>query len=277
MSVITVVEAVPSRIEGVVEYVAMRSPVSDAELRDAISPPALRQSDMIGQVVTACEDLQLLRRDGDEWSPGVTIESRDELRDYLENLLLGPQAEKAKQPNVGKAIAWFLTLDPADPPSIRENWAARINRDCPGSGAWDITDDARVGQLAYWVVYLGFGWRLSSTRGQMLEPDPTVAVGRHIRRIYKAGERTTLRSAITRLGEDCPVLDSGAIRTPIEANLPPDSGREPGTISRSTSVALSRLEQKGIIELSMVSDADTLTVSWPERRVVSHLTSKAGH
>lgn len=277
MSVITVFEVVPARLWAVVRYLQLRSPVKDAELRAALSPATLRSSDQAttaSRVLHEAQRLGLIEAEGDEWRLVIDVKDANDLRAILEARLLEPElSARHEQALVGPALAWFLTLDPARPPILRGSWRSIVENSCPGQ-TFDLDNDQRPNQLAYWVVYLGYGWRLRSG-DEALIPDPSLALARHLRHILDPGKQTVLSEVIARLTEFSPVFEGGTVRTYVETLM--TERREPRRLSRSTSVALQRLEGSGLIKLDSLSDADRVTLDlWPDAQTRTHVTLLAG-
>ena len=281
MSVVTTWEAVPNRIETVVRYLSQRTSVSTSELYDVLSPPSLREArTVVSRVVDEASNLGLVRRDDeDRWSLATGIEARTDVRNHIRHTLLTPElAEKAKQPWVAPAIAWVLTRDVSEPLLVRENWRARVERDCTSAGnAFELVNEASCQQFAYWVVYLGFGWRLATgtreARAEVLMPDPSAALTSALRAIMEPGEALPVAEAISRVSTVCSVIEGGHARESVENQLVAERRRPAGQLSRSTSFALTRLTEQGVIELPPPpSDARVMTLDlWPEPQRVSHI------
>lgn len=282
MSVITTWEAVPNRIEAVVRYLSERTSVSTSELYDVLSPPSLREArTVVSRVVEEASSLGLVRRDDeDRWSLATGFEAGADVRKHIRYTLLTPElAERAKQPWVAPAIAWFLTRDVSEPLVVSENWHTRVERDCPDAGnAFELVNMASCQQFAYWVVYLGFGWRLATgTRearaDEVLVPDPSAALKSALHATLKLGETLPVAEAISRVSTVCSVIEGGHVRESVENQLVAERRRPAGQLSRSTSFALTRLAEQGVIELPPPpSDARVMTLDlWPQPQRVSHI------
>ena len=282
MSVVTTWEAVPNRIETVVRYLSQRTSVSTSELYDVLSPPSLREArTVVSRVVDEASNLGLVRRDDeDRWSLATGIEAGTDVRNHIRHTLLTPElAERAKQPWVAPAVAWFLTRDISESLVVSENWHTRVERDCPDVGtAFELVNMGSCQQFAYWVVYLGFGWRLATgTRearaDEVLVADPSAALKSALHATLKPGETLPISEAISRVSDVCSVIEGGRVRESVENELVAERRRTAGQLSRSTSFALARLTEQGVIELPPApSDARVMTLDlWPEPQPVSHI------
>jgi len=277
MSVVTTWEAVPNRIEAVVRYLGERRGVPNDELFELLSPSTLSgTTNVVSRVVQESRELGLIEADdGGRWSVTPTAARAKDLRALVRQVLLTPEsAEAAKQQWVAPAIAWFLTHDPREPLALGENWRTRVERECPSAdNAFDLANPASCSQFAYWAVYLGFGWRLARSAGEVLVPDPAGALESALRATMQAGEVLPIAEAIERVGAACPVFEGGDVRQAVERSLIPARQRPDGQLSQSTSVALSRLEAQGVVSMPPpLADARVMTLDlWPQRRRVSHL------
>ena len=74
-----------------------------------------------------------------------------------------------------------------------------------------------------------------------------------------------------------PVLEWGTARTEVETRLPVQKQRPEGTLSRSTSFALERLERRGRVVLERPADADAINLDLASGlRPISHVTWRSG-
>ena len=280
MSVVTTMVAVPNRIEAVVHHLQGTGREADVALRQLLSPPTLNAGENVATgVIDECRRLGLIERDGDgNWRATRDAAKPEDTREWVASILLNPQtAMLAGQPRVGPAIAWFLSRDTRMPLRVGENWRALVERDCPtAEEAFDLTNPDRCRQFVYWVVYLGFGWRLGTgvrDARQAIVPDPTVAIESALRATLEPGEELPIAEVMTRVAQACPVIEGGSVRQEIEQLLAAERQRAVGQLSQSTSAALSRLESRGVIVLPPpASDARVMTLNlWPQPRYISLL------
>ena len=280
MSVVTSLEVVPNRITAAARYLHGRKSVSDNEFRAALSPPSLKQSpEAYNRFLNELKRLALFEFADSSWHLGRDVSSPLDVRAQLEaELIADPEAAgRSGHTNFAPAIAWFLMQDPVRPPVVGENWHPHIERDCPGEDAFELSNEERSRQFAYWVVFFGFGWRLGTGGDQVLVPDPTDALRRHFRAAFAPGDRLSLIDAIGRVAKDCPVFEGGATRESVAATAAARLSRPPAALSRSTSFALERLADEGVLRLESDADAAAVTLDlWPDRRVVTHVVLADG-
>jgi hypothetical protein len=113
--------------------------------------------------------------------------------------------------------------------------------------------------------------RFETDKSNLVIPDPTVAVERHLRVILGQHREVSIGEFLTQLGEHSPVFETGGARTAVD-NMMKVNQRPADLISRSTSLALLRLERRGVVRMVASSDAPTLRLgNWPDERPVSHV------
>lgn len=286
MSVISVLEATPNRIAIVHRFLRTQNkPMAERMLLQLLSPPELRKNaNQVGEeeerpttlasnVLAECKVLGLVVDAGDGevcLAEGVP----EDIRAFLERRLLDPEeAKQYRQDSVPYAFAWFLCQHPATPLSLKENQKDRVERDTGGK-TLDLSNASRFQQFGYWVQYLGLGWRISGPGGDRLVPDPTEALMRHLPAVLKDGEGA-IHEVMEKLGKQLPVLETGAVRTEVEAWLPQEKQRAPGDLSPSTSLALLRLQRRGVLAIEARSDAPMMRLlTWPNPTQASHLVWK---
>ena len=291
MSVITNFPATPNRMKIVWSYVgrAGQGSIQGDELLGLLGPKALqaRQSEDEGtssgttigdHVVTEMCTLGLLeRRDDGSLAIGPNAPSGDDatLLAYLESRLLEPkEADRHGQKSFPLALAWFLIQDPATPLQWGQNYNKRVEDDCGvASGSFELSNHSRFEQFVYWARYLGFAWRLESQGANVVFPDPTNAIARHLPKVMGGNGRRPIQEVLLEIARLLPVLEGGTARAEVEALLSPNSHPPDGHISRSTSFALERLERQEMIRMDRVADAPALNLDRSTApRAVSHIT-----
>jgi hypothetical protein len=283
MSVISQPESVPNRIGVVVRYLQGRAPVGDDELVGALSPESLRSGapQMLRSILGDMQQLGLVVSEDDRWELAEDLKNEAALLSYFEGAVLdADRVEENGQRFVPRALAWFLTQDPAHPLPAGENWRTKVIAECPAASdhVFELINDTRQRQLAYWAVYLGYAWRLPSGDADLLVPDPSAALERLLRALLTPNTPMAAPAFFDRVAEQSPVFEGGTIREEVEGMLIPRRQRPVGQLSRSTSFALARLEQRGVLTLPRPSaDATPLTLDlWPERRAITHLALTGG-
>lgn len=287
MSVISVFQATPNRIAIVHRFLRTQTkPLAEKVLLQLLSPPELqkKKADQVDQedepsttlassVLSECKALGLVVDAGDG-EVCLAEDVPEDILSFLERRLLDPEeAKQYRQDSVPYAFAWFLCQHPATPLSLKENQKHRVERDTGGK-TLDLSNLSRFQQFGYWVQYLGLGWRMSGPGGLRLVPDPTEALMRHLPAVLKDGEGA-IHDVIADLGKRLPVLETGVVRTEVEAWLPKEKRRAPGDLSPSTSLALLRLQRRGVLVIEARSDAPMMRLlTWPNPTQASHLVWK---
>ena len=148
-----------------------------------------------------------------------------------------------------------------------------MESDCGSEGqSYELTNRARCNQFVYWARFLGFAWRLNIDGRNVVIPDPSKAMARTLGSWEELSDWQPIGDVMSRLAEELPVLEGGAVRTEIESRLGPEKRREGELISRSTSFALRRLERAGQIQMDRQADALALNLDFgAELRAVSHI------
>ena len=293
MSVISTGEPTPNRIEIVARAVATRGEagIPADELRRRISPAPLQrggqtqherdaESQLVARVLSEALALGLVWRDAqDRYYPGdgLPAEGADSFRAHLAAILLDPgRAERAGQEHVPRALAWFLEQDPTRPvrftgDDVPERIKREYGEDVDSFGL--TNENPRWHQFTYWACYLGYAWRLSySPTSEFVVADPTEALERILAPLLHERGELPIRDARAAWATASPVLDGGAVRSELyelRTKRPPDD-RTP--LSASTSLALRRLEERGLMRLHEASNAPTLLLTLGGRtQPVSHL------
>ena len=290
MSIITSLTATPNRMWIIRTYLGQLGPsgVDVEELRRLLSPRSLRsrQTDedpdstgtSIGdQVIAEMRNLGLAERTPDGTltvAASHPIEDEDGMLGYLEARLLEPaSAEQSGQRSFPMALSWFLSQDPRSPLMWRSNYVAQVQADCGAdTGSFELTNGARFQQFVYWARYLGFAWRMQIRNSNVVIPDPTAAIARHLPSVIGARGPRPLEEAMGDLAEILPVLEGGTARAQLEAMLTTHKRLGVGYLSPSTSFALQRLEQLGQVSLQRMADATAISLDLASGlRPVSHI------
>lgn len=152
-----------------------------------------------------------------------------------------------------RALAWFLTQDPAIPMA----WEA-VAQFQKGSLADHlkppVINDTRWGRFAYWAPTLGFAAApLFPKEGRSpLVPDCTVAVRETALGLWGEGQDVNAADLVERIIEELPVLPGGRYSRLLGLDAPN------GKVSASLSNALLAGEVDGWIKLNRPSDADNI-------------------
>lgn len=305
MSVISNFTVTPNRIEIIARYLEScgERGISRAELEAQLSPESLRHagasddSDDTANVSTTVtvplnEAIQLglvERFLNDEREYVRFVEPSDpkptSLLERLERILLDrAMAEATKQGEFRRALVWLLVQDPRRPMDTKESVKPLIQKQCGGEDAsvFELNSSSRAQNFYYWARYFGYAWYIGRKNPGLGEtqtvviPDPTAALERHLPALMSAGERWPLAQLVEAWGTVAPVLEGGDARIEVEELMEPGLLPQRGMLSRSTSLALERLDRRGVIHLEQQPDAPAhlgrLLNTWPKSRFFSHVT-----
>lgn len=296
MSVITNLPALPNRLFMLFRYLLHKGSAGETKerLEAFFAPPALRtpiggeetetaNSTIFDHVLREAKLMRLVEEADDRIKLRQHFTNSEIKRTgedglflgLIERLLLQPEeAHEGGQKSFAYALCWLLMQNPSEPLDYNENFVNRVINDLgEDARSYQLTNKSRCQNLLYWARYLGFCTWISAGPQTVVVPDPTRVLGRLIPSLFQKEHRMRLADCIIALGALCPVLETGVIRREVEALARPGLGTEPEVLSRSTSIALKRLEHKGIIQLERLSDADVISVfSDGERKGFSHIT-----
>ena len=269
-----------SLVSVIILYLAQCRGQSDRwdRIINTISPPSLTESPEKHQLdairnLRAAVEIRVATRNGNhvKLSPaGTTAASSGtsaiarHIRQCVlsEDLNTAPWGSQEGARDLTNALAWFLTLGPANmparmegaPPSVKSlqeaDFGRRYDPNDDTSG-WPISNSTRWNAFQRWACSLGFAWRSPSGR---LVPDPTPAVRDSIPAIFESETTLDGRSFVAALGAQLPVLDRGAYREFVEENWNRSSASST-PLSTATTDALRRLEASGHLKFDDRADA----------------------
>lgn len=289
MSIVSVAEAVPNRLLAIYGVLLDRTGGESHErLKALMVPPSLRggrdnQSTAVFDAsLREARAIRLVTDEGDTLTVPLAARPKagqgedDAFRAHVLRVLCDETlAEDAGQINVAPALAWLLMQDPLRPMRWSENPLPIISKQLVET-TLDLGNASRLQTLVYWARHLGFA-RLVGTTSVFIVPDPHDAIARLLPAVFNAGASLRAGEFRKRLAAQCPLLEDGTVRARVEQKASAELAREnPQRLSRSTSLALVRLESSGRIELQQLSDAEVglLDLGTSERRF-SHVAMKS--
>jgi hypothetical protein len=243
------------------------------ELCDLMDPPTLRPRPVaepkdIGEILGAAAEAGLAEdytaggkrslRLASQLPDGTPMpaEPATVLPDLMARLALRPQIG-GKPNRFAEACAWLLTQPVIGAPQGHN--ALRTGLQAAGFDLDEVhlRTELRLDNLLYWAVYLGLVWRTRETAGHGVVPDPTAYLRRNLDQLLPRGERLPVADFVARLGEACPVLDGGAVRTAVlrrmeASGIPPVPAER---LSDALSFALRRLRKEELLGWSYVNDS----------------------
>lgn len=211
------------------------------------------------EAVTLCETAGLITRVDGTLSITKPVSSAAEFRRELRDAVMAPERNKKlfgtkpaggiKAHELTRALTWFMQLRSSLGPFSTANYEKFQD-----SGLRVIENDSRWAVFDRWVVFLGFGWR--TTAGLM--PDPTVVVVDYLDEILAAGSEVSLPQFLKDVASRIPVVDGGAYHAAYLAALD-NQDRDERRVSEPLSLALMRLQRRGLLEFFGGGDAEART------------------
>lgn len=199
-------------------------------------------------------------------------ESADGLRPILRSMLTGEKpADDGKQSDVRDALAWLLVQDPFRPLAKAGQHGNLLRQQLDGADSLltGIGNDSRYQNLLYWARYLGFANWIS---GDSVLPDPTAAISELLPVVFEGTERLRTGEFLARLSSACEIFEGSSARESIEERVR-DGRRQDHHLSRSTSLALIRLDRQEAIALGEDADAEAWILDLgPVQRRAMYLT-----
>ncbi|MBP0496277.1 protein DpdG [Roseomonas indoligenes] len=278
MSVISTVEATPSRLRIMFEYLEGRAGDERERLLALLAPRSLptRSADGESSVAPNALDealrLGLLVRDGEKIAAAGKLDparrrrqgEREAFAALVERLLLDPAAPGAgSQRSFACAVSWLLTRSPGAPLEFSANQLLRLREDLGEDDDYELTSNLRWQNFCYWARYLGYCGFVGVGGKTLVIPDPTAAVRRHLADMLPDRGEMRIGEVLVGLATRCPVLEEGAIRREVEGRflrLP----REPSRLSQATSLALRRLQDGGLISMRALADAEARVLDFED-------------
>lgn len=274
MSLVSFFEPVPNRVRTLARIVASVGSVTREELRTLITPATDGGDDQFKNLLRETVNLGLVEESKKTIKLGGGIKAADVRNDewfldFTEKALL--QTKDKDSHLFALALAWLLTRPPDFNLEWRSEFHTQMLEDMEGKDVYTITNQDRAAMLAYWARFLGYAEGIKWKTKNLVVPDPTTAIARHLNSVFGKATELPVATFIKKLSKHCPVLEGGDIRSEVEGRL--KKKRDPKTFSLSTSLAMIRLEQRGVIKLDAPSDADVMLLDFKsdDPRRVSHV------
>jgi hypothetical protein len=281
MSVLSIFEATPNRVRSLARLAAHLGSTSRDVLRENLMPTKddsaqfgnlLRETIRLGLLVEEQKGPVTLASTVKE--ADVTDDGR--FRKFVETALFGPDVESSENRSFRYALSWLLAQPSGLPIQWNSDQHLQMEKQMEGSDNYDVTNKERFAMLCYWARFLGYAASINMGGHSVVIPDPSDALERQLPDIFSDSPRITCARFFDRLGRRCPVLEGGKVRGEVEARL---REKRPGNqISISTGLALWRLEERKLIKLDHLSDAETwvmstsiVTIGAGASRLVSHV------
>lgn len=300
MSIISKPTVTPNRVGILVAYLGSHGEegMLPAELDDILSPAAVgshgleeaptdSDSATVRELREEARALGLLEdADGGRIRvpEGLRQLAGPSLREYLDLALTSPdRADQHGQLAFTRALCWFLAQDPASPPGWRDTSRLIVGQQLvPERQSLVDMNDLGYQNFVYWSRYLGYAWRmrvsLSTSHLEPVVPDPTSVLQGHIQAVLREQRELPIGDLMAAISVRTVVFESGSVREEIDEAFIPTLRRPGYQLSRSTSIALSRLERRGILRIERRADsAHAVSLSlWPDTTPITHIALRRG-
>ena len=172
------------------------------------------------------------------------------------------------------ALSWFMIQKHTDLLPIDAEPITKIKKDLSNEhDSLDLGNTDNWRQFIYWCIYLGFATKVYISGKIFICPDPTEAIERELKRVFKESKELLIRDFFEYLAKVIPVLEFGSVRNKILDRAREGLQLSDNMLSFSTSLALLRLEKRGLISLEQKSDADSFSLesNSENSRIISHI------
>lgn len=289
MSLLKQAYATPSRVQGIYRLLlqAEGQRLGREELEKILAPSSLKSEDdepdtkKVHYVVNEMIKIGLLVKREKEVLINdqlpKPLRHKDKGLEYLPVGLVDLmfKADDPENHDLGQLLSWFLAQDVLRAPGDFEEMEQTL-RNQVGSGI--EYNDVKYHQFFYWGRYLGFLWKYDMGVSKLV-PDPTKYLRLLLPEIFKDEKTMRMQDVVRTLAQRCPVLEEGAIRTELDRQLGFEKLKDK-YLSSATSHAWRLMEDEGIVELELKSDAGVYVLVEGERQQrVSHITwlGRKGH
>ena len=276
MSILSNFAAEPNRLEMLVDFLkSEKKSYTKSELEDLFSPSSGRgESSVFKEVYSVADSLSIFNFEEQEsGSSLISLNStlkKQPLITYIEEQIF--KKEFALKDKFAFAVSWLLIQSPKKPIDWSDNISTRVSRDLNDEfSELELTNNSRSQHFIYWCQYLGFVQKVAIGIKPYVIPDPTKAIMRHMKNIFSVDREMEFSVFLNKLSDVIPVLEYGWIRELIEDKAIGELKRNPEEVSISTSLALLRLEEKGMIKLLSKSDADVVSLSGIINKRITHI------
>ncbi|MEK3865842.1 protein DpdG [Paenibacillus sp. FSL H7-0716] len=274
MSLIKTPEASPARIYAIYALIAqMHGQRLEIDLlKRMIMPSAFaspnlerNETDFIGKTIPEMISLGLIKHENNFLQITDTTIPKGSISSQVAILL--PHvirkrvlfSEEDQNEDLGRIIAWYLTQNPYRAPGnwkeVEEALLKQLN------DKMECSSDARYGQFEDWSLYLGFTTRIL----KQLMPDPTKVIRYFLPELFHDSRTHFIDTVVHRLAKLCPVFEHGSYREKVKNTYGTEALLQ-GHLSQTTSYAWLRLQDEGIVDLRMKSDADVYVLTAQEKK-----------
>lgn len=270
MSIIGNWTATPNRAEMLIEFIKNENKqykkIDLEELFTPQSPSAFREN------FNTLDSLRLIKIENDIVKLNIE-NSKLSILQVIKNSIFND--EFVYRDNFVYALAWLMIQDSN---SIQDlDWQGQVNilikNDLNENfSELDLTNNSSWQHFYYWCNYLGFATKSYISNNVYVCPDPTEAILNELALIFEEKKELKINGFLKLLADRIPVLEFGSARIKVMENVREGLSLAINQLSFATSLALLRLEERGIIKLEQKSDADSMSLkNSNEDRIISHI------
>jgi hypothetical protein len=280
VSVLTIFEATPNRVKSLARLALYLGPSSRDVLREHLMPTK-EDAAQFGQLLRETARLGFLEEHEGKFSLGPSIEKADidddqRFLNHVEVALLGPSDVSGDNYPFRFALSWLLTQSSGVSIPWSSDQHLSMLEQMEGKDLYEVGNEGRFAMLCYWARFLGFAASLDIRGAKVVIPDPTEAIARHLPKRCPEKSRISVTHFLERMAEPLPVIEGGSARRQVEERF--RAKRAANQLSVSTSLALWRLEERKVIKLLNLADAEnwlmstsTASTGAGTSRLVSHI------
>ena len=268
MSIIGNFTAQPNRVEMLIDFLKKDKKLyRKSDLEERFSP---KSSSVFREVYGIVESLKLVEIEKDMVK--LKIENSKQVTSQIIKEAIFKD-DFMKKDEFALALSWLLVQNTESLNSLE--WSGQVNhmvlKDL--NEELDLTNNSRWQHFGYWAIYLGFATKISIAKKDYLCPDPTEAIEYEFKKVFKESKELLIRDFFEYLSKEIPVLEFGSVRSRIMDRAREGLQLPDNLLSFSTSLALLRLEKRGLISLEHKSDADSFSLqnNSENSRIISHI------
>ena len=274
MSIIGSFTAEPNRVEMLIEFLKKEKNLyTKSKLEKMFSP---QSSSIFREVYGIVDSLGLITIEKD--IVALKIENREQSTfEIIKKSIF--RDDSVEKDSLLLALSWLLIQNSQTLSSLE--WSGQVNnmvlKDLNKEfGELDLTNSARWQHFGYWAIYLGFATKISIGGENYLCPDPTKAIELELNNVFRENKELPIRNFFEYLAKSIFVLEFGSIRDKVGDYAREGLSLPYNLLSFSTSLALLRLEKRGLISLEQKSDADSFSLQRDKEnsRIISHVIYK---
>jgi hypothetical protein len=191
------------------------------------------------------------------------------------------EATESNSADFCRAVSWMLAQNVFEVQVVGRTEIEKIEDTQLDLEYSVFKNDTRWPGFKAWAPFLGFGWIGRYPTKNTFVIDPTIAVSESLGEVFCGSKELAQEQFFRSLADVLPVVDGGEYRMMVEEKIDRTSWKEPkpDEVSTSLSRALSRLHERGEIQLDDRADASKRTLLGRNNRPVrnvSHIVWKGG-